>query len=296
MVVCRKIRFGGSGKCESIAEVVIDSHAHVALRQFDKDRDDVIRRARDAGVSWIEVGTDIEQSAAALILADQHDNVWPTVGVHPSDIGELKDSTWPDLEKMAADPSVVAIGEVGLDYYRGGTRDEQLPVLEQFMKLADKLDLPVIFHVRDGEQSAHDDLIEFLKDFVRKRGARPAPTGRSLGGGGKPWRSGVIHTFSGTNQQAEQYLDLGLYLSFSGVVTFKNAGDVARVARTAPLDRILIETDCPFLAPDPHRGARNEPSYVQLVAQKISDLRSEPVEKIEQQTEQNTRKLFNLAE
>ena len=258
---------------------MFDSHAHVAFHQFDDDRDEVIARAERAGVvGWIEIGTDLTQSQKAIELAQKHENVWATVGVHPSDIAELDEKAWGELESMLADENVVAVGEVGLDYYRGGTKEEQLPALERFVQLAKEHSLPIVFHVRDGERSAHNDLIEFLQNMSDPK--RPA---------------GVIHTFSGNQEQAKEYLDLGLHLSFSGVVTFKNAGDIAEVAATAPLDRILIETDCPFLAPEPYRSKRNEPAYVALVAQKIAELRDISTDEIAIATANNTHALFQFS-
>lgn len=258
---------------------MIDSHAHVATAQFDTDRAAVIERARAAGVSgWIEVGTDYEQSVQAIALAEREPTVWASVGVHPSDYPSLTPEMWPQLEALVANPKVVAIGEVGLDFYRGGTAHAQLPVLKQFIVLAQQQELPMIFHVRDGaEANAHDALIACLKELPDSE--RPL---------------GVIHTFSGTAIQAQQYLDLGLYLSFSGVITFKNASVIADVAKSAPLDRILIETDCPFLAPMPHRGQRNEPAYISLVAAKLAELKGVSITDIATSTTTNAHTLFGL--
>lgn len=254
---------------------MIDSHAHVAFEQFDEDRQAVIERARGAGVGWLEVGTDIAQSRAAIVLAEQYDFVWPTVGVHPSDIAELTEQGWHNFELLVGQPSVVAIGEVGLDYYRGGTQQEQLPVLVRMVDIALARDLPLIFHVRSGERDAHEDLLGWLETLpVCPRG--------------------VLHTFSGTMEQAKRYLALGLHLSFSGVVTFKNAKAVRAIVAEVPTDRFLIETDCPYLAPMPYRGQRNEPLYVQHVAAAVAHVRGTSVEAIATLTEATARQLFSL--
>jgi TatD DNase family protein len=266
---------------------MIDSHAHVAFPQFDADREAVISRAQRAGVTgWIEVGTDVAQSKKAIETARRYPAARATVGVHPSDVAQLSESAWTELEGLLTSDTVVAVGEVGLDYYRGGMREQQLPSLIRFVRLAVQRDLPVVFHVRDAAgssvsadgSSAHEDLLAYLEELPDQE--RPA---------------GVLHTFSGSSRQAERYLTLGLYLSFSGVVTFKNAGEIAQVAATMPLNRCLIETDCPFLAPEPYRGKRNEPACVSLVAEKIAQLRGMAAADIDHATTENTRRLFKIA-
>lgn len=256
---------------------MFDSHAHVAFDSFDEDREAVIARAGEAGVKgWLEVGTDLEQSQKAVALAQQYEHVFATVGVHPSDIGSAV--AWGEIEKLVQHEKVKAIGEVGLDFYRGGDVEQQKEVLGKFIALAQKYNKPVVFHVRNGrEVDAHETLISFLGEYPESD--RPP---------------GIIHTYSGTLTQAQQYLDLGMYLSFSGVVTFKNAGEIAEAAKTIPLDRILIETDCPFLAPDPYRGKRNEPAYVALVAQKIAVLRNISMQEVEQQTDSSAQKVLGV--
>lgn len=262
---------------------MIDSHAHVAFNGFDEDREEVMARARAANVSWIEIGTDVEQSKKAVALG-----VPATVGVHPSDVAAGVD--WEEIKKLLDNPNVVAVGEVGLDLYHSQNLEEQLGALKKFIDLAREKNLPVVFHVRDGNPphpdplsplaergpawKAHDEMIKFLKK--------------------EDWNRGVIHTFSGTVKQAKEYLDMGLHLSFSGVVTFKNAGEILEVVKTLPLEKMLIETDCPFLAPEPFRGKRNEPMYVKYVAQKIADVRGISFDDVARATEENTRQLFGL--
>lgn len=259
---------------------MIDSHAHVLFDSFDKDRDEVFARARAAGVEgWIEVGTTVDDSRAAVEFSRENDGIWATVGVHPNDIGELTEARWQELAELAQAETVVAIGEVGFDFSRDGELETQGKVLERFLELARQRELPVVFHVRDGKaENAHERLLELLETYPDERRPR-----------------GVIHTFSGTLDQAQRYLALGLYLSFSGVITFRNAGPILDAAKSAPLDRILIETDCPFLTPEPHRGERNEPAYVRFVAEKIAQVRSISLEKIQKTTNKNTHELFRFA-
>lgn len=248
---------------------MIDSHAHVAFEGFEDDREAVVARAREAGISWIEIGTDVYQSKKALALG-----VPTAIGVHPSDIAAGVD--WGEIKKLLDSPNVVAVGEVGLDLYHSKNLEEQIETLEKFVSLARKKSLPIVFHVRNPSTSlrvnAHDEMIKFLRE--------------------QNWGRGAIHTFSGTRKQAEDYLELGLYLSFSGVVTFKNAGEILEVAKTMPLEKMLIETDCPFLAPEPFRGKRNEPAYVKYVAEKIANLRGISFDEVARVTEDNTKHLF----
>ena len=258
---------------------MFDSHAHVTFPQFDADRDDVIDRTKQAGVDgWIEIGTDLDNSRQALELAKKVEGVYASVGVHPNDIYKLNQKVWGELTKLANHPRVKAVGEVGLDFYRGGSVEEQQGVLERFIGLAQERSLPVIFHVRSGhEVDAHDTLLYLLSHHEPSR--RP---------------SGVIHTFSGTAEQARKYLEFGLYISFSGVLTFQNAGQLVDVANWVPLDRVLIETDCPFLAPAPFRGKRNEPIMIQHVAEKLAEIKGISVNEVDEQTTQNARELFHL--
>lgn len=258
--------------------VMIDSHAHVAFSAFDGLRDKVIARAREAGVvGWIEIGTDIVQSRKSVALAQDCEDVFATVGVHPDDVGSLTEKDWVELERMLDEERVVAVGEVGFDFYREENPGfcVQKEALERFADLAREKSLPIVFHVRDGKDaSAHEAMLDFLKtqDGIR----------------------GVMHTYSGSVEQARRYLDLGMCLSFSGVVTFKNAQENREVAKIVPFDRFLIETDCPFLAPEPYRGQQNEPAYVKLVAEKLAEVRSVSVEDVVARSMENTRRLFGI--
>jgi TatD DNase family protein len=268
------------GMCNSFyLKTMFDSHAHVSDPAFDADRDQVLGRAQVAGVhGWVEIGTDVATSRAATALAQLHEKVWASVGVHPYDAGNIQPEDWKTLEDLAGQPKVVAIGEVGFDFSRQENTQEQWSVLEKFIALAVSKHLPVVFHVRDGANlSAHETLLELLRSY--KQEERPR---------------GVIHTFSGTWAQAQAYLDIGLYLSISGVVTFKNAGAMAEVATKMPLDRMLLETDCPYLTPIPYRGQRNEPAYVSFIAEKVAELRGHTKDEIVSTTLVNTEKFFNI--
>ncbi len=259
---------------------MIDSHAHLAFESFNDDRDAVVKRLLGAGVNgWIEVGTSVSDSQQAIALAEKYPQAFATVGVHPSGIGELTEAAWQALEEMMGHERVRAIGEVGFDFYRGGSLPEQTETLKRFIAIANQHGLPVVFHVRDGKEiNAHDQLVKLLRKYSEAERPR-----------------GVIHTYSGTAKQAQAYLELGMHLSFSGVITFKNAGEILAAAQSAPAGRILIETDCPFLAPDPYRGKRNEPAYVAIVANKLADIRGVTLNSIAAQTQNNAAELFNCS-
>ncbi|OGY31223.1 MAG: hypothetical protein A3C02_00180 [Candidatus Andersenbacteria bacterium RIFCSPHIGHO2_02_FULL_45_11] len=255
---------------------MIDSHAHLSAEQFDSDRTEVIARSRDAGVSWIEIGTTLEDSRKALEFPHA------SVGVHPNDIEGLTDADWDELGALASHEHCHAIGEVGLDFSREGKLEDQEAVLKRFIALAQQKNLPMIFHVRSAatgveEADAHQELIRILRDYSNTNRPR-----------------GVIHTFSGSLAQAQEYIALGMMISFSGVITFKNAGELPEIAKTIPLENILVETDCPFLTPEPFRGKRNEPMYVKYAIQKIADLRGVSFREIEQATEHAAKRLFGI--
>ncbi|MEO6077742.1 MAG: TatD family hydrolase, partial [Candidatus Andersenbacteria bacterium] len=239
---------------------MFDSHAHINDEAFDADRDVVIQQCFDAGITgWIEVGTSLEESKKAVALAKKYSQIYASVGVHPHEIQHLTDSSWVELELLVDDEKVKAIGEVGLDFSRIGGKGElasQETVLRRFIALAQEKHLPIIYHVRSGkEHDAHTELLRILKSYP---------------GAERP--NGVIHTFSGTLAQAQEYIDLGMMISFSGVITFKNAGELPDIAKTIPLESMLVETDCPYLTLEPFRGKRNNPSYVKFIIQKISEL------------------------
>jgi TatD DNase family protein len=255
---------------------LVDSHAHLDGPEFAADRDAVLARAKSAGVRRIVLiglwhGPGDFGSALDLAGADP-ELLWATVGVHPHDAGRVSAEDWELLAKLGADPRAVGIGETGLDYhYLHSPRDAQRAGFERQLALAARVDKPVSVHLREAEE----DSVAMLQDSAIGRGP-----------------GGVIHCFSGDARAAERYLELGLYLSFSGIVTFKNAAALQDAARLVPLDRFLIETDAPFLTPVPRRGERNEPAYVALTAQKIADLKGLPVAEIGAAALRNTIRLF----
>jgi TatD DNase family protein len=248
-----------------------DTHCHLSFSQFDPDRDAVLNRAGIVGVRRIvNPGTDLIQSRAAVAMAQQYDTVWAGVGVHPQDIAELTDEAFAELETLAADPRVVAIGEVGLEISsRSPSVDEQERWLRQFVALAGSVKKPLIFHVRE----AHPAFRDFL--FRHSEGVR-----------------GVLHCFSGTPEDAQFYVARGLFLGVTGIVTFPGATQLCRAVEETPLESLVLETDAPFLAPQPRRGKRNEPAYVLEVAEKIAELKGLSVVEVERVTDRNAQRLF----
>ncbi len=255
---------------------LVDSHAHLDGPEFDSDRAAVLVRARASGVEriiliglWRRPG---DFGSALELAAEDPEFLWATAGIHPHESGQVPAADWLRLEELAKDPRVVGIGETGLDYhYLHSTREAQRAGFERQLALATAVRKPVSVHLREAEE----DSLAMLRD-----------SGVGSGPGG------VIHCFSGDARAAERYLDLGLYLSFSGIVTFKNAAALQEAARMTPLDRLLIETDAPFLAPVPHRGKRNEPAYVAFTAAKIAELKGVPIEMVGTAALRNTQQLF----
>lgn len=254
--------------------MLIDSHCHLDADRFDDDRAAVLERARHAGVRrMVTVGCDEENSRRALGLASTHDDVWATVGVHPPEAASASERFDEVLAKLAASDRCVAIGECGLDYYYDHSpRERQREVFARQIALARRVQKPLVIHVRD----AWDECIELL----HSEGAREC--------------GGVIHCFSGSLDDAKRSLELGFYLSIPGIVTFKSPGDLPEVVRTAPADRLLVETDSPYLAPMPYRGKRNEPAFVLEVARKVAELRGVELDDVVAQTGKNARALFSL--
>ncbi len=253
---------------------LVDTHAHLNSREFDGDRPEVLRRAAEAGVEWIvDVGADLAGSRRAVALAAAEPHVWAAVGVHPHDAAMFDAAALNELRALAADGRVLAIGEIGLDYYRDlSPRPLQREALAAQLALAQDLGLPVIVHDRD----AHDDTLAMLRSAA----------GRGL--------RGVMHCFSGGPELARDVLDLGLYIGIAGPVTYPKASRLAEVVRLAPLERLLVETDCPYLAPQAYRGRRNEPAYVRLVAERVAELRGLPLAEVGRITSDNARDLFKL--
>lgn len=255
---------------------VIDSHCHLDMDRFADDREAVIARALTASVATmitIGAGGPMQCNYDAIALAQSHPQIFATVGTHPHDAAGLTDETIGELERLAHEPKVVAIGETGLDfYYDNSPRPAQEAAFRRSIDLAKRLRLPLCVHLRD----AYDDAVRIMRE----------EHAHDVGG--------VIHCFSAGPTEARAFLDLGFYLSFSGIVTFKTAEDVRSAATLAPADRILIETDAPFLAPVPYRGRRNEPALVLFTAQAIADLRGTPLDELARATRDNTVAAFRL--
>ena len=255
--------------------MLIDTHTHLDDRRYDADRDVMIARARDAGVErMITIGCDLATSRAAVALADHYPDVYASVGVHPHEVKHIAPDWYEELRRLAAHGKVIAYGEIGLDYhYHHSPADEQRERFREQLQLARDLRLPVVIHTRE----AQDDTIRILKDEW------------------SPDLGGVFHCFSGDAWLAKNALDMGFYLSFSGIITFQNAGMLRDIANTVPADRLLVETDCPYLTPVPHRGKRNEPAYVRHVAQTLATLSNGAnIEAMAERTTANARRLFKI--
>ncbi len=254
----------------------IDSHTHLNDQAFKEDYPLVIESAVNGGVStMVVVGYDLDSSRRAVELADSYPMLWAAVGIHPQDARLWDDEVALSLEELLKKPKVVALGEIGLDYHYLDTpkKDQHQAFLEQ-LQLAREYNKPVIIHNRE----AHQDTFSLINEV-------------QLGPAG-----GVMHCFSGSREMAAQFLKMGLHISFTGVITFTNAEKLRSVAAEIPLDRLLVETDCPYLSPYPFRGRRNEPMRVVTVGEKLAEIKQLPVEEIMQATATNTRSLFQIKE
>lgn len=256
----------------------VDSHAHLDSADFDADRAEVLARARAAGVRTmilVAAGVDLAEIARPIALAETDPDLHAAVGVHPHEAARIEDHWWPELERLCRHPRVVAVGETGLDYYYDHSpRDVQRDAFARHLELAARVGKPVVCHVRDAHEDAHRMLDE-------------AGIGRASNGG-------VIHCFTGNAEQAAGYAALGLHVSFSGITTFKTAGAIREAVRVVPRDRLLIETDCPFLAPVPMRGKRNEPAFLVHTAQVVAAEAGMDLEDLAELTAANARALFSL--
>lgn len=262
--------------------MLADTHCHLDFHAFDEDRPQVIERARAAGVTRImNPATDLDSSAAVVRLADATPEVYAAVGIHPNDALTFDKSTIQELRLLAQHPKVKAIGEIGLDYYRQhAPHDVQMVAFREQLALAAELGLPVIIHNREASADVLAVLAEW-RDALVESGSPLAE------------RPGVLHSFAGSEQTARAALDLGMYIGFTGPVTFKNAPELQKVAAGVPLERTLVETDAPFLAPHPYRGRRNEPALVRITAEKIAALQQTTLDITARQTTENARRLFN---
>ncbi|MBM7855176.1 TatD DNase family protein [Desulfohalotomaculum tongense] len=253
---------------------LIDSHAHIDDERFDEDREQVIERARQNGLSKIiNIGHDLESSRRSVQLAEKYRFIYAAVGVHPHDAKDVPGDYLEQLKEMSRQDKVLSIGEIGLDYYYDlSPREVQKKVFIEQLNLAKELNLPVVIHLRD----AYGDFL----DIMRVEGLEPI--------------TGVMHCYSGSWEVAKECLNMGFYISFAGPVTFKNAQKVREVAARVPLERLLVETDCPYLTPVPHRGKRNEPAYVKYVAEQLAALKGITLEELSQSVCRNAEKLFGI--
>ncbi len=266
----------------------IDSHAHLTSKDFDADRDEVIRRAQDAGVtSIVNPSVDLDDSRNAIELAEKHACVYACVGFHPHQANHADEQSLIAIEELSKHPKVVAIGEIGLDYYYDfAPKDVQQRVFRLQMEIAQRCNLPVVIHTRDS-----------IEDTVRIAGECIArKPGWRVRGAGLPAPRGVFHCFSGDLTTAIRVINMRFYVSFPGMVTFKNAESARVVAAGVPLDDLLLETDSPYLAPAPHRGKRNEPSNIPVIARKIADLQAQQLEDVARITSGNAHDLFGVGE
>jgi TatD DNase family protein len=253
---------------------LFDTHAHLHFPDFAEDLAAVLARARAAGVTrMLTVGTDVASSGAAVALAAREPGVWASVGLHPHDAAAAGEAALDALATLAVAPRVVAVGEIGLDFFRNlSPRDAQETALRRQLALARRLGKPVLLHCRD----AHAETLAILaEERVQEVG-------------------GIMHCFSGDAAIARRCLDLGLTISLAGPLTYPNARALPEVARLVPADRLVVETDCPYLPPQPHRGRRNEPAYLPITAARLAELRGEPLERLAERLTDNARALLRV--
>jgi TatD DNase family protein len=256
---------------------LVDTHVHINFETFQQDLDEVAQRWREANIAYL-VHSCVEPSEFKGIqaIADRFPELFFAVGLHPLDVADKwTDEIAAEISQLASsDPRVVAIGETGLDFFKADNPEQQLQAFDAQLAIAQQLNLPVIIHCRDAAEA----MANHLRLFWKQHGSV----------------QGVMHCWGGTPEQTQWFLDLGLFISFSGTVTFKKATQIHESAQMVPSDRLLVETDCPFLAPVPHRGKRNEPANVQYVAEQVAILRNLPIHELAAQTTHNARQLFRL--
>jgi len=270
----------------------VDSHAHLTSDQFKEDREQVIRRAVDAGVKYIvNPGTDLDDSRKAVDFAEKHPEVYACVGFHPHDAKKADDTSLRAIEELSNHPKVVAIGEIGLDFhYDFSPRDIQAEIFKAQIGIAQRRNLPIVVHTRESNEETIRIVEEAIAGEPLWRSQMATPFSRF------PAPKGVFHCFSGNTAMAWHIIRMGFFVSIPGVVTFKNSGFAAEVARDVSIEHLLLETDSPYLAPVPYRGKRNEPSHIPLIAQKIADLQSLALNDVARTTNYNILKLFGIGD
>ena len=252
--------------------MLFDTHAHMNDPAFDEDREAVLLGLKEKGVQWVmNVGCCLDSSRDCIAMAERYPFVYASVGSHPDSADEVNEEVLEQYRQMAKHPKVRAIGEIGLDYYYETIpRETQIRAFRMQMELARELKMPVIIHERD----AHDDGMRMVKEFKDV--------------------TGVFHCYSGSAEMARQLVNMGWYIGFTGVLTFKNARKAVETAQSIPLDRIVLETDCPFMAPEPFRGKRNDPGYLYRMAQQLAQIRGISVEEVQEATTANAKRLYRL--
>jgi len=250
----------------------IDTHCHLDFPEFNPDRNEVIRRAKEQGINHIiNIGSSLEGSKKSLELSQQYDFIWATVGLHPHEADRFDEKTQDALEELAKKDKVVAIGEIGLDYYKNYSKAEnQKPLFISLVKLAKDLGLPVVIHNRQ----AQDDTLKILKEAMPQKA--------------------VVHCFSGDEMFLKECLDLGFFISFTCNITYKKADNLKKLVKITPLNRLLLETDAPFLPPEGFRGRRNEPLYVKYLAQEIATIKELSIDEVAAVTTDNAKQFFNI--
>ncbi len=254
--------------------MLVDSHAHLYDRRYNRDRDRLIKDLENSGVEFvINNAENMKTSIQCVNMAQEYENIYATVGFHPHNAKELDDVAIESLRALAAKDKVVAIGEIGLDFYRDlSPRDVQREAFKKQLDLAKELDMPVTIHSRDASQECFDMIKEAQDGTLR----------------------GVMHCYSDGPEMAKDYLDLGFYISLAGPVTYRNARSPKETAKVVPLDRLLIETDAPWLTPEPNRGKRNEPAYVRYVAGEIAEIKGISFQELAEATTRNAKELFGI--
>ena len=272
--------------------VLFDTHAHLHDPAFDGDRNDVLQRATESGVrGLVTVGTDLDTSIAAIELAKQYDGVWASIGVHPHDAKDWDVATLTQMVVLARDEKVVALGEIGLDFFRDlSPRDVQREAFAAQLALADQLELPVIVHSRD----AHEETASILEAWASGRASGREAAQSPAASPRVPL--GVVHCFSGDLALAQRYVGIGLLISFAGPVTYPKNNDLREATVRLKAESIVVETDCPYLTPQSRRGTRNEPAFVAETARYIAELRGEEPTAFARQCSANAARLFRLAE
>jgi len=253
---------------------LVDTHAHLDFPRFDKDRKEVIKRAIDGGVKIIvNIGSSMTSSRNSVELSRRYNEIYSVVGIHPHNADSFNLNVSKKLKSLSENKKVVAIGEIGLDFhYDNSPREKQKQAFRAQLRLAKSLDLPVVIHTRDADEETLEILKEENADKI----------------------GGIMHCFASDKKMAREILDLGFYIAFGGLITFKNLNNLREVVKEVPINKILVETDAPYLTPDPYRGKRNEPLYVKYVAEKIAEIKGLSKEEIAKKTTQNAKKVYNI--